>query len=65
MALHTTRLQARLRDFRHRTGISQAELARALTVPRSTIWRWETGKALPSYTKLQQLDAFIREKDLT
>lgn len=48
-----------LKANRLKAGISQAELTRRLSVPRSTIWRWETGKAVPSplyEAKLQQMD---------
>lgn len=37
-----------LKANRLKMGISQAELTRRLSVPRSTVWRWEMGKAEPS-----------------
>lgn len=50
-------------DFRRKRGISQAELARALDVPRSTLWRWETGRSLPSYAKLERMTAYMSDYD--
>lgn len=39
-------------------SISQTTLAKALDVPRSTIWRWETGKSFPSYDKLMDFISY-------
>jgi transcriptional regulator with XRE-family HTH domain len=50
---------SRIKANRLKQGISQVELARMLYVPRSTVWRWETGKAKPSpiyLYKLEKLD---------
>ena len=35
-------------EARMRANLSRAELARLLEVSETTIWRWETGKALPT-----------------
>lgn len=52
-------LGERITVFREKHSISQSELARQLSVPRSTVWRWETGRGMPSYAKLCQLDDYM------
>lgn len=38
----------RIREFRRRIGLTQAELGKVLQVPQSTVARWETGFSVPS-----------------
>jgi transcriptional regulator with XRE-family HTH domain len=38
----------KIREFRHKLGMTQAELGRVLQVPQSTVARWETGFSVPS-----------------
>jgi transcriptional regulator with XRE-family HTH domain len=38
----------KIREFRQRMGLTQAELGRVLDVPQSTVARWETGFSEPS-----------------
>lgn len=38
----------RIREFRRRIDLTQAELGRVLQVPQSTVARWETGFSVPS-----------------
>jgi transcriptional regulator with XRE-family HTH domain len=44
-----------LLEARRRAGISQAELARRVGIPRSAIGRWERGEVLPSLERLREL----------
>lgn len=52
-----------LTAFREKHGISQAGMAKALSVPRSTLWRWETGRGMPSYDNLKQLERYMDQKE--
>lgn len=38
----------KIREFRLRIDLTQAELGRVLQVPQSTVARWETGFSVPS-----------------
>ena len=53
------------RMIRERAGISQADLARALGVERTTVGRWESGTRSPGRmllgSYLQVLDRLIEE----
>ena len=44
-----------IRQFREREKLSQEQLANALSVERSTVAKWETGKAMPRADKLPEL----------
>jgi len=44
-----------IREARRRAGLTQSELAERAGTTQSSIARWETGRALPSIEKLQQL----------
>ena len=52
-------LGSRLTAFREKWNISQASMSKTLGVPRSTLWRWETGKGMPSYDNLMKLEQFM------
>ena len=47
------KVQSPLMLLRKRAGLNQQELARALGVSRTTIMRWETGRANPKLTLVQ------------
>jgi hypothetical protein len=44
-----------LREARRRAGLTQAELAARLGIPRSQIGRWERGEVLPSLERLREV----------
>lgn len=49
--MHTTRSKRKRAAKRVRWALKSASVdtvATSLGVPRSTVWRWETGKRLPS-----------------
>ena len=46
------KLEERLTALRQEKGLSQAEVAEQLDVPRQAISRWETGKAVPTVDNL-------------
>ena len=48
-----------LKYYRQRAGLTQAELASALNVSRSTVTTWETGTAWPSAALLPQIADFL------
>lgn len=52
---------AEVRALRHRLGLTQEQMARALTVTFSTINRWENGHARPSALALRALQG-MRER---
>jgi len=58
-------MDGKLRQFREKKQISQAELARRLGVDRSTINKIENGKTKPSIALLEriaaELDVSIRD----
>ena len=39
---------SKIREFRHRVGLTQVALGQALEVPQSTVARWETGFSVPT-----------------
>ena len=51
-------LKEKLVDLRKKKGLSQAELAEAINVPRQAISRWEVGSAIPSADNLMWLSKF-------
>ena len=44
-----------LREARKRMGMTQAELAKALDLPRGTVQRWETGEVGIRHPKMLEL----------
>lgn len=48
-----TRIGARIREFRERAGLTQAQLASAVFVTRQSVGNWEGGKTLPDVQSLQ------------
>lgn len=50
---------SQLKELRERKGISQAVLARALGVSKSTIGLWETGDTLPDAKSLHDLAVYF------
>ena len=48
-------LSERLRALRKAKGMTQEELASALYVTRQSVYKWESGKALPDVDKLRQI----------
>lgn len=53
-----------IRDVRERCLLSQGAFARELGVAFSTVNRWEKGKALPNYIKMQQITKFCEEHEI-
>lgn len=50
----------RIAVFIEKEGITIAELARRLSVERSTIYRWISGRSKPSYDKLEKLERIMK-----
>lgn len=48
-------LNERILELRKKRGMTQDELAEALLVSRQTIYKWETGRALPDVNRLRQI----------
>lgn len=48
-----------MHDLRKRAGMTQQELAEQLSVNRSTIAKWETGKALPRMALVPSIAAAL------
>lgn len=48
-------LHDRLLNLRKERGMTQDDLAEALFVSRQTVYKWETGRALPDVNRLRQL----------
>ncbi|MFM9695807.1 helix-turn-helix transcriptional regulator [Streptomyces europaeiscabiei] len=44
----------KLKSARLNMGLTQAQLANKLDVTRETIYRWETGKEVPTLTNLSR-----------
>lgn len=47
-----------IKDVRERCLLSQGAFAKELGVAFSTVNRWEKGKAVPNYIKMQQIAKF-------
>lgn len=52
-------LQARLTAYMEAEGINPAELARRLSVERSTVTRYLKGQRQPSYTVYMRIEALL------
>lgn len=44
-----------IKSFREKLGLTQQELADALSIERSTVTKWETGMAMPLASKLPDI----------
>lgn len=44
-----------IKSFREKLGLTQQELADALSIERSTVTKWETGMAMPRASKLPDI----------
>lgn len=51
-------LHEKLLHLRKRCGMTQDEFAEALFVSRQTVYKWETGRALPDVNRLRQICDF-------
>lgn len=51
-------LYEKLLHLRKERGITQDEMAEALFVSRQTVYKWETGRAVPDVTRLKQICDF-------
>lgn len=49
-----------IKHIREKYNISQQNLAELLSVDRSTVAKWETGKALPTADKLPKLAQILK-----
>ena len=45
----------RVKEFRHRAGLSQERLAKSLSVSLWTVFRWEHGRSMPQGLSLNVL----------
>jgi len=53
-----------VKSVRMQLGLSQMELAEALSVSFSTVNRWENGHISPSKLALKSFDTFCKEKGI-
>ena len=53
-----------VKSVRMQLGLSQMELAEALSVSFSTVNRWENGHISPSKLALKSFDIFCKEKGI-
>jgi DNA-binding transcriptional regulator YiaG len=61
MLLGEIEMSKRVRELRHRIGLTQERFAARLGVSFPTINRWENGKAEPSPLALRQIEALALE----
>ena len=47
----------KIKEYRERLGLSQAELAEEIGVDRSSVSLWESGKTMPTIKNLRRLAA--------
>ena len=64
MTMMIDKVQSPLMLLRKRAGLNQQDLARLLGVSRTTIMRWETGRATPKLS-LIQVKALCRSLGVT
>lgn len=50
--------------IRSKVFLSQEAFAKELGVAFTTVNRWETGKSMPSYKAMKQIDAFCKKNKL-
>lgn len=48
-----------LKQHRQLAGMSQDELAEAIGVDRTAIWRWETGQSEPRYSSIAKMEEVL------
>ena len=53
---------ARIKQYRARLGLTQAELATRLGVSFATVNRWENGRTVPSKLAQRQFELFCAQK---
>lgn len=49
----------KIKEYRERLGLSQAELAEGVGVDRSSVSLWESGKTMPTIKNLRRLAALF------
>lgn len=52
-------ISEKIKRFRYVNGISQESFARKLGVGWNSVYRWESGKVLPSHLAMSALSKFI------
>ncbi len=58
--MHLMSFNRKLRDLREEQQLSQTELGKAISVNKSYVSAWETGKGKPSFDNLIALSKFFR-----
>ncbi len=53
-----------LKDVRKRCLLSQSDFADAIGVSFSTVNRWESGRAIPSYKTLKRIKDYCDQHDI-
>ncbi|HMN68973.1 MAG TPA: helix-turn-helix transcriptional regulator [Bdellovibrionales bacterium] len=59
MGLNAVQIGLKIQEARLTKGITQDELAQALGVSRSTVVRWETGRAVPRQIGIPKVAGFL------
>ena len=59
---YATRLGRKLRVARLKARMSARVLGEAIDVHRNTIWRWESGRAVPRVNEMRQLRNVLLER---
>lgn len=54
----------KIKDIRRQSPLSQTDFAKELGVSYSTVSRWETGKTLPTYKAMKNIEAFCSKHSL-
>jgi DNA-binding XRE family transcriptional regulator len=49
----------RFKELREEQGLTQADIAKILDVPRTTVASWETGKGVPNLDMLKKICKFF------
>jgi transcriptional regulator with XRE-family HTH domain len=62
---NTVEFGQRLKDARHRRGLSQAHLAVILGVSHAALSRWESGNRNPRAEHLEQVLRWLQQVDQT
>ncbi len=61
-AIYAEHLAAELRAVRARLKLSQTEMAELFSVHRNTVYRWETGNAMPDAFQMSELRSYLKSK---